>query len=228
MRELLDGIRLITIDLDDTLWPCAPVIRHAEESLYRWLETAAPVVAGAHDLASLREHRRYTASLAPHRAHDLTWLRREHLRLLLTEHGYAADLADEGVRVFRRARNRVQAFEDVAPVLDMWRARYVLVSLTNGNVDLHRTPLGGFFHHHVDAAMAGAAKPDPAMFLRALAHAGVEPQQALHLGDDPLRDISPARALGMRTVWVNRTGAEWPADMAPADGEVKSLNELPG
>jgi putative hydrolase of the HAD superfamily len=56
----------------------------------------------------------------------------------------------------------------------------------------------------------------------------VEPGRALHLGDDPVRDIAPARSLGMRTVWVNRANAEWPADIEPADGEVTSLGELPG
>ena len=32
------AFRLLTIDLDDTLWPCAPTIKRAEAVLYAWLE----------------------------------------------------------------------------------------------------------------------------------------------------------------------------------------------
>ena len=226
MRSLFQDVRLITVDLDDTLWPCGPVIHHAEETLYRWLTCEAPGLVEAHDLASMREHRVRLAAAEPGRAHDLTWLRRQHLRLLLEESGYAPTLADEGVRVFRQARNRVTPFEDVVPVLEAWRSRYILVSMTNGNVELDATPLGRIFHHSLDAVSAGAAKPDPAMFRQALDWAGVAPELAMHVGDDPVRDMAPAMSLGMRTLWVNRGRAVWPQDLEPPDREVETLNGL--
>ena len=34
----------ITIDLDDTLWDCHPVILEAESKLWEWLETNYPKI----------------------------------------------------------------------------------------------------------------------------------------------------------------------------------------
>lgn len=226
MRRLAANIRLVTIDLDDTLWPCAPVISHAEETLYSWLAERAPRLAAAHDVASLREHRKAIAAEQPRRAHDLTWLRQEHLRRLLDDYGYDPALAAEGVERFRVARNRVTPYPDVLEVLAGWRRRFVLVSVTNGNADVEQTPLRGLFHHHFDAAGTGAAKPDPAMLRAALDRVAVSPQQAVHVGDDPVRDVVPARELGFRTVWVNRGARAWPGALPPPDAEVASLAEI--
>lgn len=228
MSGLFDGIRLVTIDLDDTVWPCAPVIHQAEETLLVWLTRNAPRLAQAHDLRSLRAHRRALAEECPDIAHDLTEVRRVHLQQLLGEFGYDTGLAEAGISVFRRARNQVTPYPEVAGVLAGWRARFTLVSVTNGNSDVELTPLRGLFHHHLDAAEAGAAKPDPALFHLALERAGAAASEALHIGDDPARDIAPARALGMRTVWVNRSGSEWPKDLEPADAAVKDFTELAG
>lgn len=221
-----DRIELITIDLDDTLWPCAPVIRRAEEELFGWLKLRAPRLAATHDLESLREHRKQLAHEQPQLAHDLTWLRREHLRRLLDEFGYDPRDADEGVTRFRAARNRVEPYVDVPPVLARLRRRHVLVAVTNGNADVEQTPLRGIFHHLVDAARAGAAKPDPAIFRTALTLANCSAEEAMHIGDDPVRDIEPARRLGMRTVWVNRRGAHWPENLTRPDAQIERLDEL--
>jgi HAD superfamily hydrolase (TIGR01493 family) len=49
----------------------------------------------------------------------------------------------------------------------------------------------------VTSAEAGAPKPDPAVFVRALAELGVPPERALHIGDSE-DDEAGARAAGMR------------------------------
>src|SRR3990170_8912099 len=49
----------------------------------------------------------------------------------------------------------------------------------------------------ITSADAGAAKPDPAIFLLALQHLGVRPARALHIGDEEV-DEEGARAAGMR------------------------------
>src|SRR6266540_1154050 len=49
----------------------------------------------------------------------------------------------------------------------------------------------------VTTAEAGAAKPNPAVFLLALERLGVEPGRSLHVGDEP-EDEQGALAAGMR------------------------------
>lgn len=226
MHPLLQGVRLISIDLDDTLWPCAPVIQRAEHLLFDWLGRVAPRLTARHDLHSLRQHRKALAEAQPQRAHDLSWLRHEHLRLLLTEFGYAEQLAGQGLEVFRRARNQVSPYPEVAEVLGLLRRDFILVSMTNGNAEVEETPLRGLFHLHLTAADTGAAKPDQAMFRAALQRTGCKPGQSLHIGDDPHRDIAPARALGMRTLWIQREPTPWPGTLTPADGAMRTLQPL--
>jgi FMN hydrolase / 5-amino-6-(5-phospho-D-ribitylamino)uracil phosphatase len=216
--------KLLTIDLDDTLWPCEPPIRLAEARLADWLAGVAPRLALAHDQASLRRHRMGLMRARPDLAHDVTALRLESLRLLLVDFGYGESLAGEGMEVFLEARNRVEPYPDVARVLRDLAGRFCLVSVTNGNSDLGQTPLQGIFHHSLTAGTVGAAKPDPALFHEALRLAGAEPGEAIHLGDDPLLDVAGAQAVGLRAVWVNRFGRIWPEDLAPPEAEVTDLD----
>jgi putative hydrolase of the HAD superfamily len=223
---LNEPIELITVDLDDTVWPCLETIRRAEEALYAWLGGRAPRLTAAHDQTSLREHRRALVQANPAIAHDVTAVRRDSLAELLTAFGYAAELSDEALEVFLEHRNRVEPYPEVAPVLRVLATRYRLVSVTNGNSDVARTPLRGLFHLSLTASDVGAAKPDPALFRSALDWAGVAPSRALHLGDHPHLDVEAARAFGMRAVWVNRDGRSWPAGLEPPGAEVTDMQGL--
>ena len=208
-------LRLITFDLDDTLWPCRPVIQAAEGTLFEWLQLHAPNVTGAYSIESMRSHRRAIANAHPERAHDMTWLRAFALRDLLRRHNHDEDLAEQAMVVFREARDRVQPYDDVIEVLQHLRENYLLVSVTNGNARVENTPLNGLFHHSLTAAEVGAAKPHPALFEASLAFAETAPSAALHVGDDALLDVGAARAVGMRTAWVDRFNRSW-SDELPA------------
>jgi putative hydrolase of the HAD superfamily len=74
----------------------------------------------------------------------------------------------------------------------------------------------------VTSAEVGAPKPNTRVFERALAIAGVEPQEALHVGDKVDNDVEGARAAGVRGVLLQREGDP------PAGVEaISSLRELP-
>lgn len=225
---MFDGVRLISFDLDDTLWPCEPVIRAAEAEAYHWLNQHAPRLTERFSIADLRNHRLAHAAARPTMAHDLTAVRAGALAVLLQSEGYPEGLADEATAVFRRARNQVTPYAEVVDALAALRNRYTLVSVTNGNAEVERTPLHASFHFSLTAAEVGAAKPDPAIFAAASARSGIPYRGCLHVGDDPLRDVAAARALGVRTVWVNRSGRDWPAGLPPADLEVGDIAQLVG
>lgn len=219
-------IRLITIDLDDTVWPCAPVIGDAEQALYAWLAARTPRLTAAHDAVGLREHRLALMRQRPEIVHDVTAVRLFALRALMEEFDYPVALADEAMALFQQRRNRVRPYDDARPALARLRQRYRLVSLTNGNAEVHNTPLRDVFHRSLTAAEAGAAKPDPALFQLAMEWAGAAPEETLHIGDDPLRDVDAARCIGLRAVWVNRDGLDWPAELPQPEHEVADLRAL--
>jgi len=223
---MFEKIRLICFDLDDTLWPCHPVIHAAEAECYAWLDREAPRLTARHGQEQLREHRFATSRLHPEIAHDLTEVRLRSLTLLLEEAGYRGELAQQASDVFRQARNRVTPYDDVIDALNRLRQRFTLVSVTNGNSQIQRTPLYASFDLSLTAAEVGAAKPDPAIFHAASGRSGIPLEAFLHVGDDPVRDVQAGRALGLPTVWVNRDRRAWPRSLDPADLEVADIAEL--
>jgi 2-haloalkanoic acid dehalogenase type II len=220
------SIELILLDLDDTLWPCEPVIEEAERAVYTWLRCNCPELTRVHDIDSLRRHRQALRSERPAMAHDITALRVASLALLLRQAGCPSALADQAVHVFLEARHRVTPYPEVRAELAVLRRHYRLVSVTNGNADVDRTPLRGCFDLSLNATDAGAAKPAPDLFLLALQRTGVRPARAVHVGDDPELDVEAAREAGLRAVWMNRNGAAWPAHLSPPEAGVRDLRAL--
>jgi putative hydrolase of the HAD superfamily len=74
----------------------------------------------------------------------------------------------------------------------------------------------------VTSAEVGAAKPSARVFERALGTAGVEPGEALHVGDKVDNDIQGAAAAGVRGVLLQREG-----DPPAGVESIRSLRELP-
>ena len=220
------GIKLITFDLDDTLWPCMPVIKRAEQSVHSWLQLHAPRLAQEYSVENLREHRRKVGRDQPDIAHNLTLTRKISLQRLLQKFDYNTSLAEDAVKVFRHIRNQVEPFNDVIPALTQLAEHYYLIAVTNGNVQINETPLAGMFRHTLTAELVGAAKPDPTIFIRAMQLAAISPEQTLHVGDDPETDVEAARKTGLHTVWVNRFQQTWPGHLPSPDREFSSLSCL--
>jgi HAD superfamily hydrolase (TIGR01509 family) len=218
--------RILSFDLDDTLWPVAPVIAAAEESLFSWLREHHPRAAQGHSVESMRSLRARVAERFPAMSHDLTFLRRQALAQQFLAAGLAESPADEAVEVFLSARNRVELYADVRPALTRLRARYRLYALSNGNADLERCGIGDLFDGHITARAAGAAKPDARIFAQLLKLAGASAAETLHVGDDPLADVIGAARAGIPAVWLNRDSREWPGHLEPPARTVMTLAEL--
>jgi putative hydrolase of the HAD superfamily len=74
----------------------------------------------------------------------------------------------------------------------------------------------------VSSGASGVAKPDPAIFLRALWYAGAQPEDVVHVGDSLDKDVAGARAAHIRPVLVSRDG-ETPEGVRT----ISTLAELP-
>ncbi len=227
--------RVISLDLDDTLWPVAPVIAAAEATLLEWLRVHHPRAVDGHDVKSMRALRASIAARFPEHGHDMTFLRRqalfEQFAAALPAANCAVSRSDEqavdaAMEIFLGERNRVQFYEDVRPALLRLRVKYRLFAVSNGNSDLQRCGIGDLFDGHVTAAAAGAAKPDRRIFAHLVRVAQVLPCEILHVGDDPLADVVGAMQAGMQTAWLNRHGREWPSKFASPARTISTLAEL--
>jgi HAD superfamily hydrolase (TIGR01509 family) len=92
-------------------------------------------------------------------------------------------------------------------LLELLRARGLKLGLVSNAFDppalLHRDLDALGISERIDVAVfsseVGRRKPDPALFERALEALGVEPEQALFVGDSLAADIGGAAAIGMHT-----------------------------
>lgn len=222
------SITAITFDLDDTLWDIWPTIARAEERLHEWLALNHPQIPQRYTPVTLRELAHEVVAARPEIGHDRTWVRKQALALAAERVGIDNLCVESAYEVFFAARNDVLFFEDSLPALESLAARYTLGALSNGNADIKRVGLDHLFDFAINAVDAGAPKPEPAMFESACCYLGLEPQQIVHVGDDPELDVQGAARAGLRTVWVNRKGQQWEYGGARADAEIATLADLPG
>lgn len=223
----MNDIRTITFDLDDTLWAIHPVIKRAEQHLYAWLGEHYPRITEMYELAEIREIREQVIIESADRAHDLTYLRRVVLERIGSAAGYDTNFIDAAFDVFDEIRNDVDIFPEVIPALELLRDHFVLVAVTNGNANLEKIGIRHLFRDVVSAATVGVAKPARKIFDAAVRLGGANAAQTLHVGDHPAFDVNGARAAGLKTAWVNRSGERWPGESAAPDIEVAHVGELP-
>jgi putative hydrolase of the HAD superfamily len=200
--------KAILFDLDDTLWPIAPVIVQAEQALYAWLATHAPRVASQFTIDSLRQARLALLARQPEFHLDLGALRRAGLLAAFEQAGEDAAKVELAMSAFFAARNAVVPYDDVLPGLLRLKDRVLVGSISNGNADLQAIGLSHHFKVSVAAHQLGCAKPDAAIFHAACRALGVAPQDAVYVGDDVLLDVQGAQRAGLRAVWMNRTGSD--------------------
>jgi putative hydrolase of the HAD superfamily len=219
--------KAVLFDLDDTLWPIAPVILQAEETLFSWLREHAPRVTRQFTIDSLRQARLELLARQPEFHLDLGKLRRAGLVAAFEQAGEDASRVELAMAQFFAARNAVVPFDDVLPGLLRLKGRVLVGSITNGNADLHTIGLARHFAASVAAPELGVAKPDPAIFLAGCRLLGVAPEEAVYVGDDVLLDVQGAQRVGMRGVWMNRNGSNKHVEHGVLpDAIVRNFDEL--
>jgi putative hydrolase of the HAD superfamily len=224
------AIKLLTFDLDDTLWDFAPVLTRAEAVTYAWLEQHVPALTARFSADALRDLRLRIAGEQPQLAHRVTELRIQGLRRALRDAGIAEHEIDAialaAFEIFLEARHRVELFAEAETVLEQLSRDYVMAAITNGNVQVSRLGLDRYFSLAINAEQLPRAKPHPEPFLAALAGLGCSPSQCIHIGDDIENDIRGAQRVGLHTVWMNPAGQPWPGGMPPSQ-EIRELPQLP-
>jgi FMN phosphatase YigB (HAD superfamily) len=158
-----------------------------------------------------------------------------HVRLMVSRVLSGLGLDPAGVepvvgRFVARARGELARSRTLLAALRVERPalRLGLVSnfTRNLRVLLGEEGLAPLFDAVLCSEEVGLAKPDPALFRLALERLSAEPEEAAMVGDSLGSDIVPAKALGLRTVWIRgdrifgRGG-----DERTADAVARSLEE---
>jgi FMN hydrolase / 5-amino-6-(5-phospho-D-ribitylamino)uracil phosphatase len=212
-------IRAITLDLDDTVWPFAPIGVRIEQVLDDWLRIHSPRTADHFPIPAMRALREQVFDAHPQLLHDMSALRRLTLERAFVESDVDPSrvraLTDAAYAVFYAERNRVECYPDALDALARISAKLPVAALSNGNADLVAIGLDHHFAFQLGAREHGAAKPDASIFLAACDRLGCAPEDVLHVGDHIEMDVLGAARAGLRTAWVHRDDAHhahWPHD----------------
>ena len=165
---------------------------------------------------------------------DITFSMFDSKRLQFARQGF--DGNSEAIRYFGLTKTPWHSedeipFADAAETLAALKARgYHLGIIANQNAGVaQRLDTWGLLQYFdVVAASAelGVAKPGREIFEKAFEMAGCQPCDAVMVGDRLDNDIRPAKALGMKTVWIRKGLAKYqPADNA-ADWIIDTLSDL--
>ncbi len=111
--------------------------------------------------------------------------------------------------------------------------RFSLGIISNGSSEvqhrkLERLGLEGLFRCVILSEEIGVRKPDPNIFLRAVAEMRMMPRKCLHVGDNFDADIVGAKNAGLRSCWFNSGAQSLPAGGVVPDVEIRHLAELVG
>ena len=124
-------------------------------------------------------------------------------------------------------------YEDAKPVLEKLSKIYALGIIANqadGLMErLKEWGIDKYFSTVISSWDYQVMKPEQRIFQIALEKAGCRPEEAMMVGDRLDNDIYPAKALGMRTIWIKNgfggmqkaVGKEYEPDY-----EVEALGEL--
>lgn len=116
--------------------------------------------------------------------------------------------AEELQAIFER--DRMAAFHfypGIADFLIEARKYFTLVVITNGPEysqlpKIEAVGLRDYVDHIIIGGQEPEQKPAPSIFAKALALAGCEPHEAIHVGDSLAHDIAGAHNSGITSVWI--------------------------
>lgn len=150
---------------------------------------------------------------------NLDGLHRQSLDALLDEYGVKG-LDEAGIDRLNRVWHRLDGWPDAVPGLTRLKQRYIIATLSNGNVALlvnMAKHAGLTWDCILSAELSRAYKPDPRAYQTAVELLGLRPEQvvmvAAHQGD-----LRNARATRMRTAFVPRPlehGPDATPDLTP-------------
>lgn len=226
----LQPFKVMSFDLDDTLYDNSEVIRLAEQHCVDFLRHLSEIKGL--NLDYWRSWKQQIEQQDPMLCEDVTAWRMKTIRAMLQFHGKSAveieSILQDTMEHFLEWRHKITVPPQSVNLLERLKSRYKLTALTNGNVDPKRIGLS-HFELVLTGGKHGRAKPHQDLFRQAAAYFNVQPQEILHVGDNLITDVQGAIEAGCQAVWLNLSNNSFEqsaaADIAPTI-EIRDLSQL--
>lgn len=226
----LTQIKAISFDLDDTLYSNKPVMQAIEKKMVAYfsgLPFLKRLMSDQHKLLNghFWSHFRHQAILKqPDLVHDVVKVRLVSYQLGFMSLGLTENKAQQQAQAaldyFIALRSDFTVPEQSKKLLAKLSEKYVLIAISNGNVDTKTLGLSHYFQYiyHAGWQLDGRLlkqKPVSDMFTLACQQLDIKPSQLLHVGDCGRSDIQGALRAGCQTAWLSCYDVGMPIAVLP-------------
>lgn len=193
--------KVITFDLDDTLYDNYYVIRNAEQIFLDCLQQLANI-----PVEQWTNYKKQLLQEDPIRYEDVIVWRETAAQRLLADYGKTAaeieNILAQAMQQFIEWRHKIDIPTQNRQFLNQLAAKYPLVSISNGNVYPPRIGLQQF-QLILRGGEHGRAKPHADLFQQTAQYFQCNMQDILHVGDNLITDVQGAIDSGCQAAWVN-------------------------
>lgn len=217
-------LRAVVFDLDDTLFPERAYVLSGFRAVGLWCEGKFAIRADRafEEMCGLLD----------------SGFRGDTFNKFCEAHGEPQSAVPEMVRVYREHLPELVPYGGVPELLKRLAGRYLVGLVSDGYVDVQEKKLtalgiGSLFDGVVFSDELGRDhwKPSTRPFEIVSERLGVQPQQAVYVGENSLKDFLGARRAGMRTIRVLGPAGFYTHESPPsvehaADVEIESLGDL--
>jgi putative hydrolase of the HAD superfamily len=224
MKSLLQNVRLIAFDLDDTLYPELTFVQSGFRAVAQEIEA------------------RFSFS---NNFYNILWgifsdgERTKTFDRALAKAGLTAtvEAVKEMVAVYRTHLPAITLYPDAQEILECLRGRIKTGLITDGFLETQRNKVKAlkietYFNMmiYTDEAGRDSWKPSPWGYQKMMTHFDLQGLQCAYVGDNSLKDFAGAKALGWRTVKVVRSDGLYKnvpiVSENDADYSISTLTEL--
>ena len=143
---MTNKIKMITFDLDDTLWDNKPTITNAEIKTREWIEDRVGTIEWG-DLNDFLQLRETLIKKDRSIAWDISKLRIEIFKEKMKGLAPADDktkIAEDAFAYFLKKRHKIELFPGVEDALNALPENYMHGALTNGNAHTYQLTVGKY------------------------------------------------------------------------------------
>lgn len=202
----LRPFKLISFDLDDTLYDNSDVIRLAEENFIEKVKLESQLAISPEEWRAWKQR---IEQQHPMLCEDVVAWRIETLHQLLASYQKSAAeierVCQQAMALFVEWRHKIDVPTQSQQVLNLLKQKYPLAAITNGNVEPQRIGLQQF-DLVLRGGEQGRAKPHQDLFHQTAQHFGIQPHEILHVGDNLMTDVQGAIQADCQAVWINLSG----------------------
>ncbi|MGN1392960.1 MAG: HAD-IA family hydrolase [Succinivibrionaceae bacterium] len=205
--EKIPKVKCISFDLDDTLYDNKGNVERAEDFVFNYIfehyisQTTVDYLKKYYQIIKNDFCNNFPWLLS-----DVSLCRYFILKHMLEyfsnyNHNLSSIISQELVNLFIKERSVINVSRETLVTLEKLSKKYLLVAITNGNLDIKKTILYEYFSGVFFANINQLCKPHKDMFYIVCKLYNIKPYELCHIGDDPITDVYGAKSFGASVIF---------------------------